>query len=111
MLRPSRELVPASPRQSLLPLQSIPVRLAQGVPHLPRMTPLGAAGGCQTSRTKVVLTSGKRSPTGGPGTAGGEIGVTEEWGKEADPIPWEWEPWVCWLGGEGSPQRTGVGWD
>lgn len=31
--------------------------------------PLGWAGGCQMSRTEVVLTSGKRIPTGGPGTA------------------------------------------
>lgn len=37
---------------------------------LPRMMPLGAAGGCQTSRTDVVRTSGNRMPTGGPGTGG-----------------------------------------
>lgn len=36
----------------------------------PRMMPLGAAGGCQISRTDVVLTSGKRMPMGGPGTGG-----------------------------------------
>lgn len=30
--------------------------------------PLGWAGGCQISLTDVVLTSGKRMPTGGPGT-------------------------------------------
>lgn len=30
--------------------------------------PLGCAGGCQMSLTDVVLTSGKRMPTGGPGT-------------------------------------------
>lgn len=34
----------------------------------PRMMPLGCAGGCQMSLTEVVLTSGKRIPTGGPGT-------------------------------------------
>lgn len=32
---------------------------------------MGAAGGCQMRRTKVVLTSGKRIPTGGPGTGVG----------------------------------------
>lgn len=41
--------------------------------NLPRMMPLGWAGGCQMSRTEVVLTSGKRIPTGGPGTAISEI--------------------------------------
>lgn len=42
----------------------------------PRMMPLGAAGGCQISRTDVVLTSGNRMPMGGPGTGGdrGEAG-------------------------------------
>lgn len=34
------------------------------------MMPLGAAGGCQISRTDVVLTSGNRMPMGGPGTGG-----------------------------------------
>lgn len=34
------------------------------------MMPLGCAGDCQIKRTEVVLTSGKRIPTGGPGTAG-----------------------------------------
>lgn len=34
------------------------------------MMPLGAVGGCQISRTDVVLTSGNRMPTGGPGTEG-----------------------------------------
>lgn len=40
------------------------------------MMPLGAAGGCQISRTDVVLTSGNRMPMGGPGTGGdkGEAG-------------------------------------
>lgn len=32
------------------------------------MIPLGCAGGCQMSLTDVVLTSGNRMPTGGPGT-------------------------------------------
>lgn len=34
----------------------------------PKIMPLGCAGGCQISLTEVVLTSGKRMPTGGPGT-------------------------------------------
>lgn len=38
-------------------------------PNSPRIMPLGWAGGCQMSRTELVLTSGKRIPTGGPGTA------------------------------------------
>lgn len=46
--------------------------------HLPRMTPLGAVGGCQMSRTEVVLTSGNSIPTGGPGTGMRETGFTME---------------------------------
>lgn len=34
---------------------------------LPRITPLGSSGGCQTIRTDVSLTSGNTSLTGGPG--------------------------------------------
>lgn len=48
----------------------------------PRMMPLGAAGGCQISRTDVVLTSGNRMPTGGPGTGGNKA----EAGDSADAV-------------------------
>lgn len=73
-----RELGSASPCGSLHPqdLRNPSQRgTARMAPHLPRMMPLGSAGGCQMSRTKVVLTSGKRIPTGGPGTGG------ERWGS------------------------------
>lgn len=46
---------------------------------LPRMMPLGAAGGCQISRTDVVLTSGNRMPIGGPGTGGTEERQVTVW--------------------------------
>lgn len=54
---------------------------------LPRMMPLGAAGGCQTSRTDVVRTSGNRMPTGGPGTGGHKGGAGDGVAAARPPDP------------------------
>lgn len=109
---------PPPPTPSVLPIRISPLLPVAGHrkgKRLPRMMPLGVAGGCQISRTEVVLTSGNRMPTGGPGTGGdkGEAGDSEcsccsalrpvqvsrssvEGGAELHKISWSAAPCLAW---------------
>lgn len=55
------------PRLSL-PMLSRSIVEVLLIVNSPSIIPLGCAGGCQISLTEVVLTSGNKMPTGGPGT-------------------------------------------
>lgn len=51
-----------------LPMLSKSIAQVLLIVNSPSIIPLGCAGGCQISLTELVLTSGNKMPTGGPGT-------------------------------------------